>query len=162
MYKGEAAMADRQTVLHDLLSPIAEKCGVSLYDLEWVREGGERILRLYIDKPDGADLNDCERTSRAAEAVLDEEDIIPEAYALEVSSPGIERKLTRDAHFTRYIGHDIRLRLYAPVNGRKNFHGKLAAFQNGVLSIEVKNETDATLSFPREAVALCRLAVFDE
>ncbi|MCL2363184.1 MAG: ribosome maturation factor RimP [Defluviitaleaceae bacterium] len=166
-------MADKLTLLTDLLTPIAQANEVSLYDIELVREGGEKILRIYIDKENhndpasddpilhgGVDLNDCERFSRAAEAVLDAHDPIPDAYALEVSSPGIERKLTRDAHFSRYIGHKVQLRLYAPLEGRKNFKGILAAFENKILSLKI--ETDPLIKISRESIASCKLVVFDE
>ncbi|MCL2189992.1 MAG: ribosome maturation factor RimP [Defluviitaleaceae bacterium] len=155
-------MADKMQALTDMLSPVVEAAGVSLYDIELVREGGERILRLYIDKPadSGVDLEDCERVSHAAEAILDAHDPIPYAYALEVSSPGIERKLSRPAHFARYIGHEIRLRLYAPVENRKNFRGKLLAYENEVITLETAQNT--TIQFPRDAVAACRLAVFED
>ncbi|MCL2204221.1 MAG: ribosome maturation factor RimP [Defluviitaleaceae bacterium] len=155
-------MADKIQALAELLTPVVLEAGVTLYDIELVREGGERILRLYIDKPEaqGVDLEDCERVSHAAEAVLDAKDPIPGAYALEVSSPGIERKLSRDEHFARYIGHDIALRLYAPVEHRKNFRGKLTAYENKTITLETA--PDKTMAFEREAVALCRLAVFDE
>lgn len=165
-------MSERLQTLTDILAPVALENGVELYDIEMVREGGERILRLYIDKPrhnpaqygtgsgTGVDLEDCERVSRAAEVVLDEKDPIPESYALEVSSPGIERKLSRDAHFTRYIGHNIKLRLYAPIENRKNYRGKLEAYENGTITLEIG--PNQLKHFPREAVAACRLAAFED
>ncbi|MCL2498908.1 MAG: ribosome maturation factor RimP [Defluviitaleaceae bacterium] len=153
-------MAERIQILTDLLTPVAQKAGVELYDIETVREGGERILRLYIDKEAGVDLEDCERVSRAAEAVLDEHDPIPETYALEVSSPGIERKLNRDDHFTRYVGHNIKLRLYAPIENRKNYRGKLIGYENRTITLET--DPDQHIRLPREAVAACRLAVFED
>ena len=152
-------MADKLAKLTELLTPVACDTGVILYDIELVREGGEKILRIYIDKEENVDLNDCERFSRAAEVVLDTNDPIPDAYALEVSSPGIERKLTRDAHFTRYIGHKIQLRLYAPLNNRKNFAGVLTQYEDKILTIQ----SDADLvQIPRTSVASCKLVVFDE
>ena len=153
-------MADKLTLLTDLLTPVAQANDVELYDIELVREGGEKILRIYIDKEGNVDLNDCERFSRAAESVLDANDPIPDAYALEVSSPGIERKLTRDAHFTRYIGHKIQLRLYAPHNNRKNFKGTLTSYENKMLTINI--ETEPSVEIPRTSVASCKLVVFDE
>jgi len=152
-------MSDKMQTLNALLAPVVQNAGVELYDIEMVKERGERILRLYIDKDgDGVDLEDCERVSHAAEALLDEHDPIPEAYALEVSSPGIERKLNKDEHFTRYIGHDIRIRLYAPVEGKKNYLGKLVAYENKIITMETgPNEVK---QFTREAVAACKLAVF--
>jgi ribosome maturation factor RimP len=153
-------MAERINLLTALLTPVALASGVELYDIEMVRESGERILRLYIDKEAGVDLEDCERVSRAAELVLDEHDPIPEAYALEVSSPGVERKLNRDEHFARYIGHNIKLRLYAPVENRKNYNGKLTAYENRTLTLET--EPGDVRRFAREAVAVCRLAIFED
>ena len=166
-------MADKLTLLTDLLTPVAQASGVQLYDIELVREGGEKILRIYIDKensthptPDdtmvlvGVDLNDCEQFSRAAEVVLDANDPIPDAYALEVSSPGIERKLTRDAHFIRYVGHKIQLRLYAPLEGRKNFKGVLTSYNNKILTLDM--EASQQVEIPRESIASCKLVVFDE
>jgi ribosome maturation factor RimP len=154
-------MADKMQALSDMLSPVVEAAGVSLYEIELVREGGERILRLYIDKPDGGiDLADCERVSHAAEAILDANDPIPHAYALEVSSPGIERKLSRPAHYTRYVGQDIRLRLYAPVENRRNFRGKLTSYENEIITLEIT--PDEQLQLPLSAVASCRLAVFED
>ena len=160
----EAYMADKMQALTDLLTPVVEASNMVLYDIALLREGGERILRIYIDTQDAnttqtyVTIDDCERVSHAAEAVLDEHEPITGAYALEVSSPGIERKLSKEAHFARYVGHNIRLRLYAPVENRKNFHGKLMAFQDDVLTIE----SETTWQFPRAAVASCRLAVFED
>jgi len=153
-------MADKLTELSVLLTPAVLNEGLELYDLETVREGGEKILRLYIDKPEGVDLQDCERVSRAAEALLDEHDPIPGAYALEVSSPGIERKLTKPHHFTRYIGHTVRLRLFAPLNNRKNYKGTLTAYKNETITLET--EPNITVTFPKEAVAACKLAIFED
>ena len=105
-----------------LLSPVISEQGCELYDIEYVKEGGDRILRLYIDKDGGVDLNDCERVSRASEAVLDDKDPIPAAYVLEVSSPGIERKLKKDSHYARYTGEKVLVRLFSPIDGRKSFN----------------------------------------
>jgi ribosome maturation factor RimP len=132
-----------------------------LYDLEYIKEGGDQILRLYIDKEDGVDLNDCETVSRAAEAVLDAHDPIPAAYVLEVSSPGIERKLKKDSHFTRYIGHKIMLRLFttiSPVDGRKKFTGRLDDYKDGC--IVLTDENGETWEIDKTLVSLCRLVVF--
>ena len=153
-------MTEKIQALTELLSPTISQGGVELYDIEIVREGGERILRLYIDKPEGVDLNDCERTSRAAEIVLDTHEPISGAYALEVSSPGIERKLSRNNHFIKYIGHDIKLRLFAPIEKRKNFRGKLVNYDNQILTLE--EAPDITFQFPRESIAACKLAVFED
>ena len=154
-----APMAAKITAL---LTPIVEAQGVSLYDLEFLKEGSDRILRLYIDKEDGTgvDLNDCERVSRAAEAELDAHDPIPQAYYLEVSSPGVERKLTKPAHFARYTGHKIALKLYAPHDGRRKFTGLLTAYEDGNLSLT--EEDGQTHVFEQSQVSACRLVVFED
>ena len=142
-----------------LLTPAVEAQGVSLYDLEFLKEGNDRILRLYIDKDTGIDLEDCERVSRAAEAVLDEHDPIPTSYYLEVSSPGVERKLSRPEHFARYIGHKIALRLYGPVDGRRKFIGHLTKYENGNLSLT--DEDGQERQFEQTQISACRLVVFE-
>jgi len=152
-----ASMASKIT---QLLTPIIEAQGVTLYDLEFIKEGGEKILRLYIDKPEGGvDINDCERVSRAAEAELDAHDPIPTAYDLEVSSPGVERKLTKPEHYTRYTGHKIAIKLYAPVDGTRKFTGILTSYENGNLSLT--NEDGETRSFEQPQISACRLVVFE-
>jgi len=142
-----------------LLAPIIEAQGVTLYDLEFLKEGGEKILRLYIDKPEGIDLNDCERVSRAAEAELDAHDPIPDAYYLEVSSPGVERKLSKPEHFTRYTGHKIAIKLYGPHEGRRKFTGQLTSYENGNLSLT--DEDGQVHHFEQAQIAACRLMVFE-
>ena len=142
-----------------LLTPVVEAQGVSLYDLEFLKEGDSRTLRLYIDKDAGVDLNDCERVSRAAEAVLDKHDPIHTAYYLEVSSPGIERKLSKPEHFAKYIGHKIALRLYGPVDGRRKFTGQLTGYENGNLSLIDGDGQER--QFEEAQISACRLVVFE-
>ena len=142
-----------------LLTPAVEAQGVNLYDLEFLKEGTARILRIYIDKDPGVDLNDCERVSRAAEAVLDEHDPIETAYYLEVSSPGIERKLSKPEHFIRYNGHKIALRLYGPVNGRKKYTGILDGYEDGNLTLT--DEEGITHHFQQAQISACKLVVFE-
>jgi len=156
--------------LEALLTPVAYALGCELYDLEYVKEGGDRILRLYIDKEGGVDLDDCERVSRAAEAVLDEHDPIPTAYRLQVGSPGIERKLSKPHHFQRYIGHKIIVKLFAPYSpphgssetvvstGRKKFTGKLTSFHDNTISLVDEDSQD--WAFDLKQTSSCRLVVF--
>ena len=143
----------------NLLTPVVEAQGVSLYDLEFLKEGGSKILRLYIDKETGIDLDDCERVSRAAEAVLDAHDPIPTAYYLEVSSPGVERKLSKPEHFVRYTGHKVALRLYGPIDGRRKYTGQLAGYDNG--NISLTEEDGTTRQFEEAQISSCRLVVFE-
>jgi len=146
-----------------LLSPVTQAQGCELYDIEYVKEGGDRILRLFIDKEEGIDIDDCERVSRAAEQVLDEEDPISGEYRLQVSSPGVERKIKKPAHFTRFIGHKVEIRLFSPhepVSGRKKFTGKLTDFSNHQATLQT-TEDDQCFTFDLQDISSCRLVVFD-
>lgn len=154
-------MAERRTVaetVEPLVTPTVEAQGVELYDLEYLKEGADWILRLYIDKEGGVDLNDCERVSHAAEALLDQHDPISTAYILEVSSPGIERKLKKDLHFERYTGHEVEVRLFKPQDGSRKHRGTLAGLADGCIVITDENGT--ARHFSRETVSVCRLVVF--
>ena len=101
--------------------PIVESCGCSLWDVEYVREGSERYLRLYIDKEGGVDINDCEKVHRAVDPVLDEQDPMAESYHFEVCSAGLERALKRPSDFEQFMGSPILIKLYRPKNGLKEF-----------------------------------------
>ena len=139
-----------QTV-RTLAEPIAEQFGYILWDVEFVREGSRRILRITIDSEEGITVDDCEKMHRAIDPVLDAADPIEEAYYLEVSSPGIERELRTDAHLLYCEGADVEVRLYAPLNGSKSFRGELLPLgENGQISISVAGKT---LEFERSAVA---------
>lgn len=120
-----------------LLEPTIERLGYELADLELKLGGRNGLLRLYIDKPDGVDLSDCEKVSQQVSALLDVEDPIPGQYTLEVSSPGLDRRLTKLEHFRRYTGEDVRVKLRFPVDGRRNFRGALKAADEESIEVEV-------------------------
>ncbi len=143
-------------VLPILESIIAEK-GLELVDLEFVKEGVNWYLRVYIDKDGGVNIDDCEAVSRALEVKLDEKDPIEQAYILEVSSPGIDRPLKKDADFVKYQGEIIDVKLYKAQDGSKQYQGKLLGLENGVLSIEEENGT--IVKFEQKDIASVRLAV---
>ena len=128
------------TELKQLLEPVVESLGYELTDLETKLGGRDGVVRLFIDKPEGVGLEDCELVSRQVSAVLDVEDPIPRHYALEVSSPGLDRKLTKAAHFQRFTGQDIRVRLRFPVAGRRNFRGSLKSADADSIEIIVDGE----------------------
>ena len=109
--------------LTKLLEPAIEQLGFELSDLEIKLGGRDGLIRLFIDKADGVGLEDCETVSRQVSALLDVENPVPGHYVLEVSSPGLDRKLTKLEHFQRFIGEDIQVRLLFPVAGRRNFRG---------------------------------------
>ena len=140
-----------------LLEPIVEANGLELVDLEFVKEGVNWYLRVYIDKEGGVTLDDCEVVSRTLEAKLDEKDPIEQAYILEVSSPGLDRPLKKEADFVKFQGEIIDVKLYKAVNGSKQYQGKLLGLENGMLSIEEDNGNVVT--FEHKDAASVRLAV---
>ncbi len=136
--------------------PLVNACGCSLWDVEYVREGGEWYLRLYIDKDGGVDIDDCEAVSRAVDPVLDEKDPIPESYRFEVCSAGLERVLKRPSDFERYIGEKILIKLYRPKNGCKEFAATLKSYDDGDVTAMVGDEE---ITFEKAEIALVRLRV---
>ena len=136
--------------------PIVEQFGCSLWDVEYVREGSERYLRLYIDKDGGVDIEDCEKIHRAVDPILDEKDPIAESYHFEVCSAGIERALKRPSDFARFMDSPILVKLYRPRNGLKEFPGILRDYEDGRVTVEAGKET---ITFEKSEVALVRLRV---
>jgi ribosome maturation factor RimP len=112
------------------LEPIVEQAGVELVDLEVAGSYGRPVVRAYVDTEQGITLDECARLSRLLEAELERTGAVPERYVLEVSSPGIERPLTRRSHFERFVGHEIDVRLYTKREGRKKFMGTLEAVED--------------------------------
>ena len=136
--------------------PIVEANGCSLWDVEYVREGSERFLRLYIDKEGGVNINDCEAIARAVDPILDEKDPIPESYHFEVCSAGLERPLKRPGDFEKFMGSPILVKLYRPRNGLKEIPGILRGYEEGKVTVEAGKET---ITFEKSEVALVRLRV---
>lgn len=127
--------------LTELLEPVVAGLGYELTDLE-VRLGGpDSVVRVFIDRPDGIALEDCEKVSREISVLLDVEDPIPGQYSLEVSSPGLDRKLTKPEHFQRFTGEDVRVKLRFPVEGRRNFRGALRAADEDTIEVEVDGKS---------------------
>lgn len=123
-----------------LLEPTVEGLGYELSDLELRLGGPEGLVRVFIDKEGGVGLEDCEQVSRQISAVLDVEDPLPGHYVLEVSSPGLDRKLTKPAHFRRFIGEEIRVQMRFPVDGRRKFRGRLAAVNEETIDMQVDGQ----------------------
>ena len=136
--------------------PIVESFGCKLWDVEYVREGSERFLRLYIDKDGGVDIDDCEKIHRAVDPVLDEKDPIAESYHFEVCSAGLERALKRPGDFQQFMGSPITVKLYRPRGGLKEIPCILRGYDDGKLTVEARKET---INFERSEVALVRLRV---
>ena len=136
--------------------PVVESCGCVLWDVEYVREGSERFLRVYIDKEGGIDIEDCEKVHRALDPILDEQDPIAESYHFEVCSAGLERALKRPGDFERFMGSAIMVKLYRPRNGLKEIPGILRGYDDGRVTAECGKET---ITFEKSEVALVRLRV---
>ena len=136
--------------------PVVESFGCTLWDVEYVREGSERFLRIYIDKDGGVDIEDCEKIHRALDPILDEKDPIPESYHFEVSSAGLERALKRPGDFERFMGSSVLVKLYRPRNGLKEIPGVLRGYEEGKVTVEAGKET---ITFEKSQVALVRLRV---
>lgn len=136
--------------------PVAEENGCELWDVEYVREAGSWFLRIYIDKAGGVDILDCENVSRKLSDLLDEADPIEGSYTLEVSSAGAERPLKRPGDFEKFMGSPVMVKLYKARNGRKEFAGVLAGYQDGDITITAEG---AAMTFAKSEVALCRLRI---
>ncbi len=152
-------MSKRETYeakAEELLLPIVQKLGISIYDVEYVKEGSDFYLRAFIDKPDGVNIIDCENVSREFSDVLDKKDFIDDSYILEVSSPGLGRTLKKDRHFANSIGQDVEIKLFKPLDGVKEFEGKLVRFDENTIVVEMN---DKEQSFVRNDIAIIRLAL---
>ncbi len=143
-------------IVWEFSQPIVEAHGCQLWDVEYVREGSERFLRLYIDKETGVDITDCEAISRAVDPILDEKDPIAESYHFEVCSAGLERALKRPGDFERFMGSNITVKLYRPRNGLKEIPAVLRGYEDGKVTVEAGKET---ITFEKSEVALVRLRV---
>ena len=148
-----AGKKEYETRAEVLLEPIAKDNGVTIYDVEYVKEAGEWYLRAYIDKEGGVTIDDCETVSRAFSDALDQEDFIADAYILEVSSPGLGRQLKKDRHFQNSLGQDVEIKLFEAVDGQKEFVGTLTAFDKEHITIEMPE----SVTFERSKLALVRL-----
>ena len=129
-----------EELVYELGDKLAEELEFYLVHAEYKKENGEYYLRLYIDKDGGVGIDDCEVYSRAISDKLDELDPIKEAYVLEVSSPGADRKLTTEREFNHYIGREVDVKLYAARNGQKEISGILSGYENDVAKIEVDGD----------------------
>lgn len=138
-----------ETVLA-LAKPVVEAQGCEVWDVEYVREAGAWYLRVYIDKPGGVSIDDCEAVSRALDPVLDEYDPIPTSYTFEVSSAGAERELKRPSDFERFMGSEVEVRHYQPIDGAKTHTGVLRGYAEGAVTIESKGK-EITYSKPQVA-----------
>ena len=140
----------------EIARPVVEEEGCSLWDVEYVREAGTWYLRIFIDKEGGLSIDDCERISRRLDPILDEADPIPESYVFEVGSAGADRELKRPGDFEQFMGSEVDVRLYQPVDGSKLYTGTLCGYDNGRVSIDCGGKSR---SFDKSQLAQVRLHV---
>ncbi|WP_332690292.1 ribosome maturation factor RimP [Halalkalibacter lacteus] len=144
----------------ELVTPILDDLNLELVDVEFKKEGPNWFLRIFIDSDKGVDLEDCGQVSEKVSEKLDELDPIPQAYFLEVSSPGAERPLKKEKDLTKSIGKNVYVSTYEPIEGEKAFEGKLIHFDGESLEIEVKVKTRKKVyTIPYNKVANARLAI---
>ena len=144
-----------EKTVYDLALPIVEEAGLELWDVEYVTEAGQRYLRVYLDGPEGVDLDDCERVSRILDPLLDEADPVPDSYIFEVGSAGCERQLKRPSDFDRFMGSLVEVRLYSASDGAKQWVGTLTGYEDGDVLLESGGEH----RFTKKQIASVRLRV---
>lgn len=146
-----------EKIAEKLAIPIIEKEQFELVDIEYKKEGANWYLRLYIDKPGGITLDDCQKVSEQVSDELDKEDPIKENYFLEVSSPGLDRPLKKESDFARFKGELVEVKLYEALDGNKLIEGELIGLEDNVIKLNVVNV--GLIELPKEKVALTRLAI---
>ena len=140
----------------NLAKGVVEAEGCSLWDVEYVREAGSYYLRVYIDKPGGVSINDCEAISRTLDKLLDEADPIPDSYIFEVASVGAERELKRPSDFEAFLGSEVEVRTYKPINGQKAFVGTLEKYEDGAVTLSSGKKQ---IRLEKQDIALVKLHV---
>lgn len=149
-------LSKTEKLTYDMALPIVNAEGYDIYDVEYAKEGPHWFLRVFVDRPEGVNVDDCETISRALSAILDEKDCIQTNYFLEVSSPGIERSLRQEEHFEAAVGEKVKIKLYKDVDGAKEIEGELISAdhlcivvdtQNSQLEIDKKNIAKANIMF---------------
>ena len=148
-------MQNIESKVESLIEAKVKSLGYELYDVQYIKEGKDYFLRIFIDKPDGIDLNDCEKVNDGINDILDEADYIKEQYFLEVSSPGVERILRKDKHLEANIGKEVEIKLFKPIDKQKEYIGILKQFNEETLKIEVQDGKD--MSLERKNISLIKL-----
>lgn len=147
---------DYESRTEQILGPITEKFGVSIYDVEFVKEGSDYYLRAYIDKEGGVTIEDCENVSRALSDEIDKDDYISEAYILEVSSPGLGRTLKKARHYQNSLGQEVEIKTFKPIDNVKEFVGILKSCEDGTVVIATES---GDMSFTNDMIAKARLTI---
>jgi len=153
-------MSKINKIVTEIAAPLAEELGLELVDVEFVKESGQLILRVYIDREGGVMLEHCEVISRALDEALDSLDPIEENYLLEVSSPGVERPLKKAADYERFTGRDVKVRLFSSFDGQKSFTGTLRGLAGQEILLET--EKQILVRIPLSQVAKANLTFIDK
>lgn len=130
----------------ELVQPYARELGLSIWDIRFAKEGATWYLRIFIDKEGGVDINDCVDMTHAVNKPLDEADLIEQSYCLEVSSPGLERELTREEHFAAFLGAPVMVHTIRPIDGVRDFKGELHDYENGEITLLLPNGRELTVN----------------
>lgn len=136
------------TQIYEMVKPISDELNYEIYHVEYVKENGEYYLRIYIEKEGGITLSDCEALSRRVSDLMDEKDPIPEAYFLEVSSPGLNRTLFTEAHYKRFVGREVMVKLTKAIEGKKSIKGILKEVNEENIIVEL----DTLISIPKDKI----------
>lgn len=146
-----------EKITEEILNPILKNEAFELVDVEFKKEGPHRYLRVYIDKPGGITLDDCQNVSEQLSEKLDEIDPIEENYFLEISSPGLDRPLKKESDFEKFKGENVEVRLYEPIDNQKIFEGELIGLENNIIKLNIANV--GLVEIPKEKVAITKLAI---
>lgn len=155
MNKGGKALASIEEKVENLILKPVEDLGYELYDVQYAKEGKDYFLRVFIDKEEGIDLEDCEKVSNEINPLLDEKDIIKEMYFLEVSSPGIERVLRKEKHFKQALGKEVEIKLFKPIEKKKEYSGKLEKWNETTIYLQLEDTTQ--IEMERKNISLMKL-----
>ena len=154
-------MAKQNTVqrVEEIVRPFAEELGLTIWDITFKKEGTDWYLRIFIDIEGGVSIDDCVDLTHAVSKPLDDADPIPQNYMLEISSPGVERELTRDEHFSGNIGSAVFLKTIRPLDGVRDFKGTLKAYENKKITVELEDGKE--LEFEKKELTFIKLDDFD-
>lgn len=154
-------MAKPSTVdrVEQIIKPFADELGLEIWDVQFSKEGSDWYLRVFIDKEEGISIDDCVDLTHAISKPLDEADPISQSYLLEVSSPGVERELTRDEHFAKFVGSAVMLRTIRAIDGVRDFCGKLLSYENKDITIELQD--GKTITVGKKEASYVKLDDFD-
>ncbi len=148
------ARTDIQKKVEELAAPIIKEAGCELVDIEYIKEGPNWYLRVYVDKNGGVTVDDCQRISEILSELLDRVDPIDHSYVLEVSSPGVDRPLKTQRDYEHFTGREIDVKLYSPMNGKKKYSGILIGLRDGIVTLDTSM---GKLHFNKEKIASARL-----